>query len=339
MADAAESPSGLIVLLLCNGLDGDQLTEILTNQKRDSTKIGSHKRRAIFWDAYAKLVAKATSLQGPVHAMLQCRVSADDGGNQVDVVQLTKRQRGMITSGGVDILGRKLRPADAVDTKLWAMVWSEQAAQAALDDLMDGEPCVYITPDAVFVATRLKRVSCQNMSGPLKSVKDAEKFVKELAPDKPLKSVSFSGHQPPTINGYNVLLAGPSPLAGQLPKSIGYVNSLSVAEIYEYFLSRRNDHLVGEAEKLIAQMLSDVARGLVPIISASSKKDAALAYKNGLMKRVFVHESMAKFIKRVAEDGQVELNIIRGNVDDTKFGQFGSLVFELYYRVDLTTFG
>ena len=35
-------------------------------------------------------------------------------------------------------------------------------------------------------------------------------------------------------------------------------------------------------------------------------------YKNGLMKRVFVHESMAKFIKRVAEDGQVELNIIRG---------------------------
>jgi hypothetical protein len=56
------------------------------------------------------------------------------------------------------------------------------------------------------------------------------------------------------------------------------------------------------------------------------------------MKRVFVHESMAKFVNRVQQDGQVEISVIRGNVDGTLFAQYGSIVFEQYYRVDLHTF-
>lgn len=85
--------------------------------------------------------------------MLECRDNPD-GANVVEVIELTKRQKGLITSGGVEILGRKLRPQDDPAGKGWAMAWSELDAQRALDDLMTGEPCIYVTPDAVFVSTR-----------------------------------------------------------------------------------------------------------------------------------------------------------------------------------------
>ena len=55
------------------------------------------------------------------------------------------------------------------------------------------------------------------------------------------------------------------------------------------------------------------------------------------MKKVYVHESMAKFVNRVRADGTVEMHVIRGDVSETVFSKFGSLVFELYYRVDLDT--
>ena len=55
------------------------------------------------------------------------------------------------------------------------------------------------------------------------------------------------------------------------------------------------------------------------------------------MKRVFVHESMGKFIQRARADGQVELHVIQGDVADSQFGRYGAIVFELFYRVDLST--
>eukprot|EP00037_Helgoeca_nana_P008391 m.74667 g.74667 ORF g.74667 m.74667 type:complete len:342 (-) comp18910_c0_seq2:101-1126(-) len=336
-ASPASAGGDLLVVVLCNGLDATGLTEVLNGLKSESKKIGSHKRRELFWEAYGALISKAGSLQGSVNAMLLCR-AVPDGGNTAEVVDLTKRQRGLIGGGGVEILGRKLRPQVDPVTKSWAMAWSEKEAQPALDDLLHGEPCIYVTTDTVFVSTRLKRVMCQSQSGSLKTVKEIEKLRSELSPDKPLRSVAFAGHEPPSINGYNFILAGTPNPGDLLPKTVGYINSISANEIYDYFLLRRNDHLVGEAEKLIAQMLSDVGKGVLPLISASSKKDAAVAYKNGLMKRVFVHESMAKFVNRVQQDGQVEISVIRGNVDGTLFAQYGSIVFEQYYRVDLHTF-
>ena len=57
------------------------------------------------------------------------------------------------------------------------------------------------------------------------------------------------------------------------------------------------------------------------------------------MKRVFVHESMKKFVDRVRKDGQVEIFVISGDVAATEFGKFGSLVFEMFYRLDLSTLG
>ena len=93
------------------------------------------------------------------------------------------------------------------------------------------------------------------------------------------------------------------------------------------------------AGKLIGQMLADIGKGLVPLISASSTKEAACAYKNALMKRIYVHESFGKFIDRARKDGGVELHVIRGDVDKSEFGKYGKIVFEMFYRVDLSTMG
>ena len=111
----------------------------------------------------------------------------------------------------------------------------------------------------------------------------------------------------------------------------------SADEIYAYFLQRRNGHLLSEAAKLLAQMEADAGKKLTPLVCAGSTKEAACAYKNALMKRVFVHESMGKFIHRARADGQVELHVIEGDVADSQFGRYGSIVFELFYRVDLST--
>jgi hypothetical protein len=88
-------------------------------------------------------------------------------------------------------------------------------------------------------------------------------------------------------------------------------------------------------------MLADVGKGLVPLICASSTKEAAVAYKSALMKKVYVHEGMTKFINKAREEGAVELCVIKGD-DAGKMGAFadyGKIVFEMFYRVDLTTMG
>lgn len=184
---------------------------------------------------------------------------------------------------------------------------------------------------------------CQNQSSALKTVKEIEKLMGELSPNKPLKSVAFHGSDPPAIkwvtpatslrraslacaralksshtphfatapsnrrvtlvalpfdlfcqlsgvarrshlasaphprSAYNFIVAGQLNVGDQLPANVGHINSTSANDIYDYFLERRNTNLVAEAEKLIAQMLSDVGKGAVPLISASSKKDAAVA--------------------------------------------------------------
>ena len=66
-----------------------------------------------------------------------------------------------------------------------------------------------------------------------------------------------------------------------------------------------------------------------------------MAYKSALMKKVYVHESMGKFIKKCKEDGAVECVVITGD-DERAMGAFadhGKIVFEMFYRVDLSTMG
>jgi len=332
----------LLVLLLSNGMSPADFSTAVEGLKSSSKSIGTHKRREIFWEAYSKLASQAAKLDSTPQCFLSYRAIMDKDGkmgeDSVEVVELTKRQRGLLAS--VELLGHKIKPAEDPKAKSWLMVFSEEDAQTAWDDLMNGEPCIYLTPDGVFVATRYKRVLCKGLSGMPKTVKDVEQVIGELAPDKPLRSVSFTGNHPPTVNAYNVFLAGPidKSLGPALPATIGHVNTTSTTEIYDYFLWRQNQNLIGEAGKLIAQMLADVGKGLVPLVVAGSTKDASKAYKMALMKKAYVHESMGKFINRARSDGQVELWVIKGNVDDTEFGRYGKLVFELFYRADLEAF-
>ena len=57
---------------------------------------------------------------------------------------------------------------------------------------------------------------------------------------------------------------------------------------------------------VFSQMLADVSKGQTPLI-VSGKKEAQIAVKNSLMKKVFVHESMNKFIEFVKKDGSIEV--------------------------------
>lgn len=336
----AESAGELLVLLLSNGMSPAEFGAAIDGLKSSSKSISSHKRRDLFWDAYTKLGSKASAMEMSPQCFLQYRVVLDTDGkstdDSVEVIELTKRQRGLL--GSIDLLGYRIKPAEDPKSKAWMMAFSEEDAQVAWDDLMGGEPCIYVTSDGIYVATRYKRVLCKAMSAMPKSVKDVQEIVEGLAPDKPLRSVAFLGHDPPTVNDYNIFLAGliDKSLGPALPPTVGHVNSTSTSEVYDYFLKRRNDHLIGEAGKLIAQMLADVGKGLTPLVVAGSTKDASKAYKNAVMKKAYVHESMGKFIQKARADGQIELWVINGDVENTDFGKYGKLVFELFYRADLS---
>lgn len=303
--------------------------------------MGSHKRRELYWDAYGKMSSKCAAIDGAAHVLMAYRADGAGGGT-VDVVELTKRQRGLV-GGGCEILGRKIKPPEAdAAYKAWCVAWSEDSAEEAWGDLMSDEPCVYVAADGVFSATRHKRVLCKGFSsGPPKTLKDIDALVAELKPDKPLRSVSFAGNDPPSLNSYNFFLAGswvPAAVAVALPAHVGHVPATSSTEIYAYFQTRKSAQLLREAGQLVAQMLTDVGKGLTPLVSAASMKEAAAARKNSLMKKVYVHASKTKFIESARADGEVELCVISGNIEGTDFGKFGGIVFELFYRADLSVF-
>ena len=218
-----------------------------------------------------------------------------------------------------------------------------------------------------------KRALCKGLSGVPKAAKDIEALVHELAPDKPIKSIAFAGNSAAAVTGYNVFVAGPTAAADALPPTIGHCPTSSANEIYAYFLSRKSTFLISEADKMIAQMLTDNAKDLQPLIVASSMKDAATARKNSLMKRAFVHESKKAFIDKLKSEGGVELcacmcpvapcrdfltlhhvaasalmclrsllagsGVINGDISASQFGEFCGIVFELFYRTNLDMFG
>jgi len=136
---------------------------------------------------------------GPAHAFLCFRAGKGEGEGEVEITELTKRQRGLV-NGGCDFLGLKVKPPEDPSSKNWCLVFSEEEAPKAWDDLMSAEPCIYISADGVYVATRYKRALCKGLSGLPKTLKDVEKVVAELAPDKPLKSISFVANDPPAVN-------------------------------------------------------------------------------------------------------------------------------------------
>tara|TARA_B110000977_G_scaffold142414_1_gene180685 strand:- start:31814 stop:32830 length:1017 start_codon:yes stop_codon:yes gene_type:complete len=336
-------PQELIVLALSCGMVSADLAAAIDKLKDSSKSIGSHKTRQLYWDAYSKISSKAGNMPDGSYAFLKysADTSSDSPEGEVKVVELTKRQKGLTML----VMGPKFKPPEDPSAKQHVFVWGGEngEAETAWTDLMTGEPCVYITSGDVFVGTKHKRVSCKSLSSPLKTVKDVVTLIAELKPDAPLRSVSFEGNEPVSINSYNVLLAGNFKLDTSLPDTIGQINTTSCDEIYEYFEVRKAQQNLKDADKLVNQMLIDVQKGLVPLICASSTKEAAVAYKSALMKKVFVDEQKyGKFVSKVREDGAVELVAItpgENNGAGQLFKDHGSLVFEMFYRVDLTTMG
>ena len=192
----------LLVLVLNAGMASADLAATLDKLKEQSKSIGAHKKRQLFWDAYTKMASKANNLADGTFCFFKysADTSKDDAEGDVEVVELTKRQKGMVSGGGVDVLGPKFKPPEDPSSKTVAYAWMEDAAQTAWDDLMHGEPCIYITPDAVWVGTRHKRAMCKAVGSPLKSLKDVEKLIAELKHDAPLRSVSYHGNEPPAVN-------------------------------------------------------------------------------------------------------------------------------------------
>lgn len=72
MADDLADP--LCVLLVSNGMACADLAMVIDSLKEDSKKISSHKRRDLFWQAYSKMGAKVSGMDGDAHFMLTFKV-------------------------------------------------------------------------------------------------------------------------------------------------------------------------------------------------------------------------------------------------------------------------
>jgi hypothetical protein len=339
MSEFQEAAGQLLVLIMVHSLDGTELSVIIEGLKQSSKSIGTHKRRELYWAAYTALGSRVARLEGQSNCFLKF-LTTEDGQGRIEVEEFTKRQRGLV-GGGCDFMGKKIKPPEDPTAKGWLMAFSEDDAQLAWDDLHSAEPCVYITNDGVYTATRFKRALCKGLSSMPSSLKDIEKLISELAPDNPLKSISFTANAAPSCNAYNTFLCGPlpAPVVAALPSTVGHVDPKSGNDIYAYFMKRHSQHLLGEAGKLLAQMLVDVQKSLVPLIHASSMKDAGTARKNSLMKKVYVHSSKKAFIDKCREEGGVEMFVIDGDISESEFGRYGGIVFELFYRTELSVFG
>mmetsp|Transcript_28611 Transcript_28611/g.85483 ORF Transcript_28611/g.85483 Transcript_28611/m.85483 type:complete len:341 (+) Transcript_28611:134-1156(+) len=338
----AFEPAGgkLIMLIVSNGMDAGKLAALIDHQKSESKNAGAHKTRQLLWNAYGALGARLAGVEGGYAGFLKYAAGSGDDDGDASLEPFTKRQAHALSQGGLELMGRKLRPLEEPDSKQWMIAFCGADAQAAYDDITSAEACVTITSAACFVGTRLKRRHCKNVAG-LKQPKDVEKFLEDVKPA--LQSVAWQGSAAPQPNGYNTLLAGPgfaAPLLAALPDAVGHSPGGAPSEVYDAFLARRSGYYVAEAEKLLDAMEADMGKGgKLPLVVATIK-EASCARKNCLLKRAYVHESKSKFIDAVrADGGDVELFVVSGDIKDTRFQKFGGVVAEMFYRADLTVYG
>ena len=191
-------------------------------------------------------------------------------------------------------------------------------------------------------STKLKRKKCRAApSTALKSPADVLAFKATLLPDSPLCSVSWLGNDPPKLNEYNFLLAGgfAKPIAEDAVLKEIHVKTTSTDEIYAAFMKQRNGYFLAEAEKLLEVMHRDISKGEANPLVNTSVKMASVARANGLMKKVFVDAGKKKFIEAVRAEGDgIEMYVVEGAPDGSKFMDYGGVVFELHYKADLNMF-
>jgi hypothetical protein len=322
------------------------MSDLLEEVKSQSKSVGTHERRELYWHAYSKLVKlSASALDEQVSGFLAFHLADEDGNDPangtVSYLPATKRQRGLL--GSITIMGKKFKSIDPdSDPSQWIMAWFDDDAQRAYDDIMDGEPVVYLSQDmdGVFIGTLLKRRKCRSApSSALKKPEDVDAFKETLLPDNPLQSLSWVRNDPVELNAYNFILAGKVAKTITDKNIYPHVASASTNEIYACFEAQRNMHFLSEAERLIAMMLTDIAKGEANPICNVTVKLAGIARKNGLLKTLYVDSSKQKLINAVKEDASgVEMYVIQGAESSHPFMEYGGAVFELHYRADLSIF-
>ena len=214
------------LLIVSNGMDCAKLAALIESLKESSKNAGSHKARQLLWEGYGAIASKLGGMDGSYAGFLQW------GSGGASLTPATKKQAHALGQGGLEILGRRHRPLEEPESKSWIVVFTEREARDALADITSSEACISITDKACHVGTRYKRRRCKGVSSPIKTPKDLEKYLAELAPA--LLSVEWSSSQNMEMTGYNVLLAGqfPAPLTSALPEGVGHVSSHSSGDIY-----------------------------------------------------------------------------------------------------------
>jgi hypothetical protein len=358
MSSEADSPP-LMMLLLINGFSPTELAGSLDKLKAETKNIGTHKERQLYWKAYQDIqkdLNKYSDMDvegGKLFGLVKHYASMENGDGinaRTEFEEFTKRQKAMVQTPRV-FMGRhiKLLVDDDGETgtgKEFFTPWFGDEAEAAYTDITKGEEAISIDSDrGLFVSTRIKRKNCAG-APVIKSVDALVEYVNDLQADKPLQSISWEGHQPPKVTSYNVILTGvwPNTITQHLPPNIAYTNTTSMHEIYDLFEHQRNDQYIHEAELLIVKMLTEIAKNHSDTASSvytGSMKDLACAKRNALLKKVYISSEKKKFIINAMADDGFETVVIqpREGSDTGKFEDYGGVVFETFYKLDLSIYG
>ena len=356
------SPPPLCILLLVNGLSPADISGVLGKLKAASKDVGTHGRREFFWTSYETIASEVSKFSnidkddGALFGLVKfSKHAGSDGAGSTVFEEFTRNQKGMVNAGASNVhvmMGKKFRVEEGGDddakstAKEYLMCWFDGAAQTAYADITQGDECISIDADkGVYVGTRTKRKLCRGPSSTsFKTASSITDFVAALAPNAPLQSVAWNGNKPPAPNGYNVVLTGGSwskAVLAALPENIGHQPSSSNDEIYDEFLKRKNLSLIADAESLIDKMLTDVGKGAAGAqYFVASMKDLATARKSAVLKRVYVGSDKKKFIDSARAEGDVEeLFVIEPREGGGgKWEEYGCVVFETFYRLDLSVY-
>jgi len=384
----------MMILLVVYGFSPTDLSDSITELKKQTKNLGTHKERESYWQAYVDIQGGANKYSnididgGKLYGLIKyyrssSSNSSNDNNNgdkgRIEFEPFTKRQKALVGTPKL-MMGRHikllLKEGDDDDGggcsnsnnsggKEFVMPWFGDEAEPAYRDITTGEECISIDSNrGVYVSTKIKRRNCAGPppSNIMKSIDTVQEYISKLQPDTPLQSIAWDGHQPPKIKSYNVILTGPWPSSvtnnlltssssSSSSSSLAHINTSSMDEIYELFEKRRNTQLINEAEILIDKMITEQNKGAKSDMTASiftgSMKDLSIAKRNSLLKKVYISSAKKKFIENVrsADDGDDHLDMVVVNErndssgDTGKFEEYGGVVFETFYKLDLSIYG
>ena len=360
---SSDSNGTMLMLLVINGFSPAELSASLGKLKAETKNLGTHNQREQYWKAYGNIqkdLNKYSNIDadgGKLYGIVKYYTNEDgDGDGVTEFEEFTKRQRALVGTPRV-FMGRHIKllmeddegAGGGATGKEFFMPWFGEEAQEAYHDITEGEECISIDSErGIFVSTRIKRKHCANTPSNLKSVDALMDYIQNsLQPDSPLQSIAWEGHRPPKVNSYNVILTGvwPNTITHHLPPNIAHKDTTSNHEIYDLFEQRRNTQYIEEAELLIAKMLTEIHKdssGNTSSVHTGSMKDLACAKRNALLKKVYISGDKTKFIQNAKRDGGgFDLIVVnnRQGSDAGQFEEYGSVVFETFYKVDLSIYG